>query len=319
MSRWASAPAALELLELHGGPFERHRFRRAWLSAFPEQEDASFGAELPDGTRAAVALLREGNLSESFPLNYGGIVATRPLDAIAIRDFLRAAREWAGTPRLIVRAVPLGAEQATCHVGATVAGWTSVVRLARGGTVEATFDWKGRRAVRKAREAGGRVVVTHEPEAFLTLYRPSSQTHYYRYPDAVIHAVADGGLARFFEVRIEGSPVAAVMSLTEGSHWIAWLAAQDRSGRAIGANYLAVATLLEEAAAAGISNVNLGISTGMPGVALFKRRFGAIELPVLEYRSTLPWEAACSWLQLRTRRCGRALRRVARRRLRRAV
>ena len=49
--------------------------------------------------------------------------------------------------------------------------------------------------------------------------------------------------------------------------------------------YVALAALVAGAHAAGARAVNLGASTGLPGVAMFKRRFGSVDVPVLEQRS----------------------------------
>lgn len=50
--------------------------------------------------------------------------------------------------------------------------------------------------------------------------------------------------------------------------------------------YLALKELLSRAIRDGVRAVNLGISEGQPGVALFKHRFGAVDLPVLDEGST---------------------------------
>jgi hypothetical protein len=46
--------------------------------------------------------------------------------------------------------------------------------------------------------------------------------------------------------------------------------------------------MLAAAQRARVAGVNLGISLGMPGVAQFKRRFDAVDVPVVEYQ-VAPW------------------------------
>src|SRR5207237_9825789 len=64
------------------------------------------------------------------------------------------------------------------------------------------------------------------------------------------------------------------------------LCAQSRACRTAELGYLAWAGLIEDAQMSGATAVNLGASAGLPGVAQFKRRFGGIDVPVIEHRST---------------------------------
>jgi hypothetical protein len=57
--------------------------------------------------------------------------------------------------------------------------------------------------------------------------------------------------------------------------------------------------------------VNLGASAGLPGVAAFKRRFGGVDVPVVEHRSGRAALAAARNAAAATRT---TLRRAARRR-----
>jgi hypothetical protein len=273
----------------------------------------SWGGRLDGDTRAAVALIRKGDTAESLPLNYGGIVATRRLQPREVRDLLRAARRAAGSRWLVVRSVPLGRGNPAGHIGARVAGWTGVVWTPRACEVEATFTHKCRRALNAAREAGAHHVVETDPERFLDLYRAVAGSHIYRYPDHLIRALAQEGLARFHEVELDGDRIASVLVLPGSSHWTAWLAAQDSRGREVNGNYLAVAGLMETASAAGVPAVNLGISAGMPGVALFKRRFGAVDVPVLLNEDGTPLARASRWARRGVRTASRRIRRIARR------
>ena len=272
------------MLDVSGGPFDQRAYRDGWTRTFPEWRDASFGAELTDGTRAAVSLLQRGRIAESTPNAYGTIVAGRQLGEREIHSFLEAARAACGAGELVVRSVPIRPSPHTSHVGARVRGWTSVVYIEKGGTLEPRFTHKARHSIRKAAGAGAEVVATRDPEGFLPLYAAASARHWMRYPDALIRSLALARVARFFDVRLASDCVASVMVVTSSNHWIAWLAAQDARGRSIDANYLAVGEMLAAAQRSAVPAVNLGISLGMPGVAHFKRQFDAIEVPLLEYR-----------------------------------
>ncbi|HET6361707.1 MAG TPA: GNAT family N-acetyltransferase [Gemmatimonadota bacterium] len=241
-----------------------------------------------NGTRAAVSLLQLDKTVESIPYNYGTIVATRQLNEDQVLSFLDAARISCGADHLIARSVPLRPAPSVCHVGSRIAGWTSVVYLEKGGVLEPRFAQKARHSIRKAARAGAELNATADPEGFLPLYAASSTGHWMRYPEELIRRLARADVARFFDVRLESACIASVMVLTSSHHWMAWLAAQNEQGRAIDANYFAWGEMLSAAQRARVAGVNLGISLGMPGVAHFKRRFDAIEVPVVEYR-VMPW------------------------------
>jgi hypothetical protein len=286
--RWGPCSEALELLDSDGGPFDLSAYRRSWTESFPGWRDVSYGGQMRNGTRAAVSLLQWGRLAESMPNNYGTILATRQLLEHEVRSFLEEARISCGAHRLIARSVPLRPTPLTCHVGARIAGWTSVVYLEKGGVLEQRFAQKARRSIRKALRAGAETVTTSDPDGFLPLYQAASTRHWMQYPEGLIRALARAGVARFFDVRLGPDCVASVIVLTSSTHWVAWLAAQNQRGRAIDANYFAVGAMLVAAQRARVAGVNLGISLGMPGVARFKRRFDAVEVPVVEYR-VMPW------------------------------
>ena len=280
---------ALELLEREGGPFEHPDVRDALRAAYPEWREASYGARLPDGTLAAIALLCDGPRVISLPHSYGGVHATRRLYGGEIRDLLRAARRRAGAHTIVVRSVIPGiGGEADTHLGGRVTGWTSVVHLDAGVDPESRCARLARKAIRRARERGAAAGATDDPTGFLGLYRTSAARHWLRYPDALVHDLARRGRALCFDVRLDGRVVSSVVALRGASHWTAWLAAQDEEGRSVGGNYLATATMLAHARSLHVRAVDLGTSVGMPGVALFKRRFGAVDVPLQEFRDASP-------------------------------
>jgi hypothetical protein len=288
-SRWSLCPDALELLE-SGGPFDTKNYRLSWTRCFPNWRDVSFGAETPNGTRAAVSLFLHNHVAVSPPYNYGTIVATQQLGEATLTSFLNAARVNCGARRLIVHSVPVRPMNSTAHVGGRVSGWTTVVYLDKSATPEARFAQKARRSMRIAERAGAKVVTSENASGFLRLYSTSSIHHWLQYAPEFVTALGDKGVARFFDVYLQSDLVASVAILTSRSHWTAWLAAQNERGRDINANYLAVGEMLAAAQRAGISAVNLGSSADMPGVGHFKRRFDSVDVPVIEYRVG-PWVA----------------------------
>jgi hypothetical protein len=109
-----------------------------------------------------------------------------------------------------------------------------------------------------------------------------------RYPDELIQRLGWGGLARFYNVNIAGAVVASLMAMTEGSHWMCWLAAQSPAGRSVAASYLAYQAVLADAQAGGVSAVSLGASAPHSGGKEFKQRLGAVEVPMVSWRVTGP-------------------------------
>src|SRR5258708_38368477 len=88
---WDPDEDALSILDRHG-PFSSSRYRRAVVETLRGWRDVSFGARLPDGALAAVALLATGRSAESIPPSgYGGVAATRPLTAEEELFFLTSA------------------------------------------------------------------------------------------------------------------------------------------------------------------------------------------------------------------------------------
>jgi hypothetical protein len=93
-------------------------------------------------------------------------------------------------------------------------------------------------------------------------------------------------VGQFFDVWIEGRAVGSIAALRGATHWMYWLSAQNEDGRRAEVGYLAVASMLDAARAAGAGSVNLGASTGLPGVARFKERLGGVENPVFVWQDS---------------------------------
>lgn len=276
---WTDDPSALELLQVSGGPFDAPAYRSVCTDALAGASDASYGAVAEDGAQAAIGLIRIGRVADSLPYGYGGVISTQALDDQEIAGFLTRARAAAAVWRLRARHVSFWGVTEFGRVVAT----TGIVNLDR--PPEGLFSPTAARSIRHAERAGGVVVRTENPERFLMLYGRASRSWRVSYPFELIRGLARAGVARIHEVLINDEPVSSMVVLVSQTHWMYWLGAQNDHGRRAKAGYLAMASILGDAYAAGVSFVNLGGSTGLPGVATFKQRFGAVDRPVFELRS----------------------------------
>jgi hypothetical protein len=284
--RWIRDDEALALVDRSGEPFNAPGYRRAWTEALSGWSDVSFGARAPDGTQAAVALVRGRRSAESVPLGYGGVVASRALDRREASSFLRAARRAARADDVRVRSVPIEPSLEQLHVGAQVVGWASVVHFDSNAPAEMRLTKKARQTIARAQGAGGVArPASRDPEPFLRLYDQASREWGTRYPPEVLRCLAQTGCLSLYDAELEGVVEASAAALVGDDHWMYWLAAQSEAGRRAELGYLALAALMADAHAAGVRAVNLGASAGLPGVARFKRWFGGVDVPVLEFRS----------------------------------
>jgi hypothetical protein len=285
--RWQVDPDALRLLDTERlGPFATRTYLDALANAGLGWRGASFGAALADGTRAATAYLTTPGEADSVPYGYAGIMATRVLSAAEMQAFLLAARRSAGVARISVRAIPeLGA---AAHEGGTELTSTHVVFFERDQAAGLRFAPKAAQSIRRAERSGCIVAPTSDADIALALYAEAASGRQVRYPDLVLRNLAAAGSARFYNVWIGDEAVATLVALVHPHHWMYWIAAQNEQGRKAEAGYLALSAMIRDAEADGAVAVNLGASTGLPGVAKFKRRFGAVEVPILEYRDVSP-------------------------------
>lgn len=283
---WKYDADALGLIEGSGEPFNTREYRRAWTEAGLGWSDASFAASASDGTQAAIALLRRGRTAESLHLGYGGVIASRPLEASELDSFLRAARASARALDLRARSVPMWDFKGGTLPGREVAR-TSVLYFAPDTPTTAHFSKKATQTIERAHRAGGSArTASADPNSFFRLYHDASTRWAMQYPTPVLAYLAAAGALKFYDVELDGTVEASAAALVGERHWMYWLAAQSTAGRDAELGYLALAALIEDSRASGADAVNLGASAGLPGVAQFKKRFGAVDVPVLESRST---------------------------------
>ncbi len=285
---WTADATAIDLLEHGSSPFNQRAYRTAFVAATPGAGDVSFGARLADGTRAAIALIRQGRAATSLPLGYGGPVSDRPLRAAEATSLLTAARAAADVRSLVAYELAIGAAASLPDGGRRQIATTSIVRL--DGDPAAGLAKKARQSIRRAERAGAQPpVVGADPATFLQLYVGAAGRRAITYPPALFGDLGAAGAARFYDVLIDGGPASSLAVLVGGDHWMYWAAAQNEAGRGAEAGYLAVASMLDDAWRAGAVAVNLGGSRSggedLEGVAQFKRRLGGVEAPVFERRS----------------------------------
>jgi hypothetical protein len=283
--RWIRDDSALVLLDRSGEPFNHSDYRRAWTEE-TTWRDVSFGARAEDGTQAAIAVLCSRRTAHSLPLGYGGVIATRALDRLETTSFLRGARRIARADDLRAVSVPIDPSHDHLHIGGRVIAWTSVLYLDQDAPADSRLTKKGRQAIARAERAGSAArPASDNLESFLRLYEGASQDWSTQYPTEVLRRLAEEGLLRIYYVELDSAVEASAVALVGEHHWMYWLATQSDAGRAAELGYVALAALVADAHASGARAVNLGASAGLPGVGLFKRRFGGVDVPVLEYRS----------------------------------
>lgn len=276
---WTVSPAGKEVLDACAGPFETSGYRGALEIAKPEWADVTVAAMHEDGTRAFVPLMARGGRAVSMPYGYGGVHIARSVgdgELAALLDVIRAALR---ARRVELRSVP--GVQPDVAGGGVAIGTTHVVHLAGQGSAQGLLSKRARQSMRRAQRAGAVCSVADGVDVFLRLYVEASARYAMRYPERLLRELAVRGVARAYDVTIDGEPVASALALIAPSHWMYWLAAQNERGRTTESGYLAAAALLEDAVASVAPAVNLGASAGLPGVAFFKERLGGVPAPIL--------------------------------------
>lgn len=276
---WVPDADALKLLDQRGGPFSTRAFREAMIASVPGWRDVSFGARNEAGAEAAVALLARVRGADSVPPEgYGGVLASSHLNPGETLAFLEFAARRTRLPRLRVRSLELAGIPAA---GARI-GTASIVPIDAVEPPAENYARLARRSLRRATDAGATVAGSESFDAFWPLYAVAARRWAMRYPESLLRNLVIDDVARVHAVQVDGRVVAALLTLVRGSHWMCWLAAQSEEGRSISASYLAYDALFAEAQAAGVAMVNLGASVS--GGAEFKRRLGATDVFIREWK-----------------------------------
>jgi hypothetical protein len=99
----------------------------------------------------------------------------------------------------------------------------------------------------------------------------------------LLGAGGDPAVARLFSLADAHGVVSAALALDGPHETFVWWSGTHPEGRTLGAFTLLLWRIVEWAAARGRARVNLGASSGLPGVASFKRSLGveALRYPVL--------------------------------------
>jgi hypothetical protein len=283
------------LLARSGRPYRySHRAAagRAFEAAYPSYRYAPLHVTYGDGSEMLFALVgvqrrvRQLAMALGMPLGLEGApVPLRGVVTGAHLEQLFAALDGIG--QLVVSG---GAGGSPPDVGASSTNETHVVDLRRGFDTlwNDVFGAKTRNMCRKAERAGVEVTRdTSDPavDAYYALYAKAAAGWGYGeppYPRALFEALLAGGDAELWIARLDGRPVGGAIVL-RGSHDLCyWSASVDREHRDVAPGNAILRAVIESGCDRGFEYADLGGSTGLPGVAAFKRSFGGS--PV-EYRS----------------------------------
>jgi hypothetical protein len=121
------------------------------------------------------------------------------------------------------------------------------------------------------------------------------------YPARFLRALLDNGLAALYLSSHGGRPIAAGFLLQAGNQALAWIGCFDRAYAHLHANLHRHCAVIHDLCAAGVNAYNLGAAPGLPAVANFKRKLGALPHPY----ATVAWRNP--WLGRLRRMLGRGL------------
>jgi hypothetical protein len=126
---------------------------------------------------------------------------------------------------------------------------------------------------------------------FETLYRrelratPARATYSTRF----LRNLLDSGLATLYISRHEGRPIAGGLLLQGGNQALAWIGCFDREQAHLHGNLHRHSVVIRDLCAEGVASYNLGAAPGLPGVACFKRKLGAVPHPYVTVAWRNPW------------------------------
>ena len=281
--------------------------------ATAEWEDATVLARLPDGARAIYPLIaaprrrlvRLARARSTWAGCYGGPIAERALTPEEV-EALHAAVAARHPVELRVVLGPAMAGQRLPSGFEATADTTHVVDLTDDfEAVFARIDRKQRASWRRGEEVG---IVTRPAEsrddhrAYEELYEETlslrGERSTSRYPPAVLRAMADlvenhPGVGHMWLAEYEGRAAAAMYGFRWHGHFVLWHAATRELRLKIASPMVTLfIEMMRDASSRGASQFDMNPSGGHAGVASFKRRLGAQELPVRRIVSSRRWAAA---------------------------
>ena len=292
----------------------------AWLDAVCAHgpwEDASRLYEGSDGAPLVLPLVRRRALPRTLTSEFsmpstwgaGGLVSATPLraeDVAAVVADLRDSRALRTTVRPDFEQAPLWAAAARAAGAHELPEVHHVLDLDRDwDALWAHFSKMARKAVRKAVKEGVTVEPCHGAEAVLAFHRLYEGWIDRRARERGIPLriarrrgranepldrllTLSGSLGKAFTVwlaRLDGVPVAAMITLVQGDVALAWRAASDRDvAGPVRANDLLHRHAIEHASLSGCRYYDMGESGGVESLMRFKARFGATPREFAGYR-----------------------------------
>lgn len=271
---------------------------RAWAEAFAASMPGSARpdariARFDDGLEALLPVsLRSGTTLASPAGCYGGWVSRDRLGAehadalVPVLLGLHPGIRWRIHPYDPLQAarVPDGARPDTTHAVRLDEDFDRVLRRWRKGH---------RAAARQARREGVEVRLAKSEgdwRAYFDVYEGSlrrwGERATSRYPWQLFRALSRDGGVRLWIAEREGRLLAGALCLHARSHVVYWHGAARADAFPLRPVHLLVRTAMQEAQQQGCAWFDFNPSGGQPGVAAFKRHFGAEEIacPVVERR-----------------------------------
>lgn len=277
-----------------------HRLAERAMNGF---RDVTFGAEIEGGARAVMPLIHHsrsilgffGEAQSTFAGCYGGPIAERTLTA-GERVYLYEAARAAGTRTALNGNPFLGREEALEGFG-TVEDSTQALRLdAPFEDILAGFSKGHRSSTSQGKRRG---VMCRRGESlddyrrYFTVYQDTLERWgddaTSRYPWSLFEEGWKMGMEHpnnivLWLAELDGDVIAGAWVFYWKGHAAYWHGASNERGRSASAANVLLAHVIEDAGKQGVEWFDFGPSGGHKGVAAFKRRFGATELPFQRFR-----------------------------------
>lgn len=274
--------------------------------ALNDCRDISFSAELRSGGRAVFPLLMRprrylrlfGEVVSTFAYCYGGPIADSPLTWEERFQLYLAADQARG--RVVLAGNPLGGQDEECPRGfeMTVETTHMLGLSAPFDEIFAGFSKGHRSSTRQGRRAGvetRRATSIEDYRNYFDMYDAAverwADSATSRYPWALFQqahrmAAERPGKMVLWLGELDGCVVAGALVFYWNGHLSYWHGASSERGREASATNVVLADVIEDACGRGLNWFDFNPSGGHEGVAAFKRRFGAEEVPFPRYHRT---------------------------------